>query len=365
MTLLETLLDPSDFSPRWGCGTWTPLHGWTHVVADLLVFGAYIAIPIVIVRFVLQRRDVPFSRVFWIFGAFILFCGTTHLVEATLFWRPHYRLSALLKVGTAIISWTAVVATIRILPHAVRLPGLARVNTELVRVNGQLDQFAYIVSHDLKAPLRGIASLATWLAEDEKGLSAEGRERLALLDERVRRMDRLIDGILTYARVGRFDENRTTVELGAVVDEVIRSLKVPEGIEVKVHGPLPSVRYVEVHLQQVVQNLLTNALRHLGRPRGLVEISAIDKHDTVEVSVKDDGVGVAKEDHERIFLLFQSQGDGTRASSTGIGLAIVKQIVEKHGGRVGIDSRPGAGSRFWFTIPRGPEAVLPAAAVSL
>jgi protein-histidine pros-kinase len=134
----RSIVDTSDFPARWWCGQWSPLHGWTHIVADLAVFGAYFAIPCVLLYFIRKRPDTPFPRIFWLFGAFILACGTGHLIEATIFWHPWYRLSAVVKVATAAVSWATVAALIPILPKAIRMPGLAAVNTQLEQTNATL-----------------------------------------------------------------------------------------------------------------------------------------------------------------------------------------------------------------------------------
>jgi len=128
---LSQLFDTSDFPARWHCGHWTAALGWTHIVSDLAIFGAYAAIPAVLAYFVVRRRDVPFQGVFWLFAAFILSCGFGHLVEATIFWQPWYRFAAVVKVFTAVVSWATVIALVPMLPRAVRLPGLAAVNQQL------------------------------------------------------------------------------------------------------------------------------------------------------------------------------------------------------------------------------------------
>lgn len=150
------------FPPRWTCGTWSSVHGWTHIVSDVAIFGAYFTIPIVLAVLVLRRKDMPFPPVFWLFGLFILSCGFGHLVESTLFWHPWYRFSALVKVVTAVASWATVAVLIPVLPKALALPGLAAINErlraevaerertesvlrahaeELVRNNRELEQF--------------------------------------------------------------------------------------------------------------------------------------------------------------------------------------------------------------------------------
>lgn len=128
---LSSLFDTSDFPARWECGEWSVSHGWLHIVSDLFVFGAYLAIPILLAYFVLTRRHLPFPRVFWLFCAFIFACGTTHLMEAIIFWWPAYRLSGILKFATAIASWATVVAIVPLLPQALRLPELATRHSEL------------------------------------------------------------------------------------------------------------------------------------------------------------------------------------------------------------------------------------------
>lgn len=118
---LTHLFDPSGFFPRWQCGSWTPAHGWLHILSDLGVWSAYFAIPCILVYFVLRRRDVPFRSIFWLFGAFILACGTTHLMDAIIFWHPLYRLAGVAKLLTAIVSWATVVALVPILPKALAM----------------------------------------------------------------------------------------------------------------------------------------------------------------------------------------------------------------------------------------------------
>ena len=137
MDLAASLFDTSGFPPRWNCGSWSAAHGWTHIIADIGIFAAYAAIPCVLTYFILRRRDIPFQRVFWLFSLFILSCGFGHLIEATIFWHPWYRFSALIKVSTAIVSWATVIVLIPLLPKALALPGLAAINQ---RLQAEIDQ---------------------------------------------------------------------------------------------------------------------------------------------------------------------------------------------------------------------------------
>jgi hypothetical protein len=125
------LLDPTGFPARWSCGTWSASLGWTHVLADLATFGAYATIPLVLLLFVRRRPDLPFPSVFWLFAAFILACGTGHLVEAIIFWEPVYRLAGAVKVVTALVSWGTVIALAPVIPRALAMPGLQSLNANL------------------------------------------------------------------------------------------------------------------------------------------------------------------------------------------------------------------------------------------
>lgn len=131
MSFPSDLFDTQGFVARWSCGQWTPLHGWVHILSDLAIFGAYAAIPVALVVFISRREDVPFNRLFWLFAGFILFCGVGHLIEASLFWWPWYRLSGRMKLSTAIISWVTVLALLPLIPKALAFPSLARMTGEL------------------------------------------------------------------------------------------------------------------------------------------------------------------------------------------------------------------------------------------
>ncbi len=146
---LTHLFDTTGFPARWYCGEWTPAHGWLHIVSDLAVWSAYFAIPCILAYFVLRRRDVPFPTIFWLFGAFILACGTTHLMEAIIFWYPVYRLAGVVKLATAIVSWGTVTALVPTIPKALALRTPEDLEREIVarkqaeaalhRANAELD----------------------------------------------------------------------------------------------------------------------------------------------------------------------------------------------------------------------------------
>jgi PAS domain S-box-containing protein len=224
---------------------------------------------------------------------------------------------------------------------------------ELSSANEELTNFAYVVSHDLKAPLRGIGSLADWLATDyAEHFNDEGREHMRLLINRVHRMGALIDGILQYSRVGRVREAHLPVDLNRLLAEVVDLLAPPPEVEVRVAPGLPPVVGEPTRLQQVFHNLISNALKYRDKPQGLVEIGCEDGGAQWRFYVRDNGPGIERRHFERIFQLFQTLAARDRVESTGVGLALVKKIVEMYHGQIWLESEVGTGTTFWFTLPK-------------
>jgi signal transduction histidine kinase len=241
---------------------------------------------------------------------------------------------------------------------------------QLRNANEELARFAYVVSHDLKAPLRAIHNLAGWLAQDfAASLDAQGREHLALLQSRVRRMDHLIGALLEYSRIGRRGGAIEEVSVRELVEEVVELRGLSGGFTVTVRDPMPRLVTDRVQLQQVFANLIGNAIEHHDRSDGRVEVSAEDANAFWRFTVSDDGPGIPPEQHERIFEIFQ-RFDTRDSEGTGIGLAIVKKAVERLGGAVTVESEPGHGATFRFTWPKRPPLEpslepLPGAAVEV
>lgn len=224
---------------------------------------------------------------------------------------------------------------------------------QLQKVLDELKSFAHIVSHDLKAPLRGISTLADWIQADYADkLGEEGQEQLRLLTQRVQRMQQLIDGILGYSRLGHCQGEPEPVELAALLPEIIAGLAVPDHIEIDLDQALPCIHCDRTRITQVFQNLLSNAIKYMDKREGRIHIAASgDEHDWT-FSVADNGPGIAEEHFDRIFDIFQTLAPKDQSDSTGVGLAVVKKIVESGRGRIWLTSEVGQGSTFFFTVPK-------------
>jgi signal transduction histidine kinase len=224
---------------------------------------------------------------------------------------------------------------------------------ELERSNQDLDQFAYIASHDLKAPLRAIDHLSTWVLEDVGHLLPDrSREHLVKMRGRIKRMEGLLDDLLTYSRAGRYRGEATWVDVNELVERVIDTVAPPEGFAISVEGGLPALYTYPAPLETVLRNLVYNAIKHHDKPEGHVRIWATTDNNVVEFAVADDGPGIDPAFHERIFQMFQTLRPRDQVEGSGIGLAVVEKIVSSVGGKIHVESTLGRGAIFRFTWPR-------------
>jgi signal transduction histidine kinase len=343
-----------------------------------LVWGAYVAIPFVLLYYARHRKNLPFKHLFWLFGLFIAACGATHLMAYVTTITPVYRLDALIKVVTALASWGTVVAIAFIAPRALsmRMPEdleaeiqeRERVEGDLVLMNASLQErtsqleeaiaelegFNYLVSHDLRAPLRGIIANSSMVLEDApEALDEESRQRLQRLGGAALRMSHLVDDLLAFSRLGRHEVTRLSVNASVIAAGVAEELLAEYAVRFDIDDG------VEVHadphlLRLVLQNLMQNAAKYASPEREpFVRFGVADTDEGRALFVEDNGMGFDMTYAVKIFLPFERLHQDERIPGTGIGLANVKRIVERHGGRVWAHSQPGAGATFYFTL--GPD----------
>jgi signal transduction histidine kinase len=219
--------------------------------------------------------------------------------------------------------------------------------------NQELDDFSHIASHDLQAPLRGISNLADWLASDLEGkLPTENQQQLHLIQSRVIQMNTLINGLLQYARVGRENVDSTPVDLSNMLAEVVDMLNPPPEFQIRFPIDLPTIETQSLLLKQVFSNLIGNAIKYHDRTNGKVDIFYEDQDACIQFKVTDDGQGIAPENHKKIFSIFQTLVNREDLKGTGVGLTIVKKIIESRGGSIWLESELGKGCTFSFTWPK-------------
>lgn len=221
---------------------------------------------------------------------------------------------------------------------------------DLRETNEELAEFAYVVTHDLKAPLRGIHQLSEWLSQDHSAnLDDEGLRLLGLLRGRVKHLQKMIDGLLACARVARTPEPESSVATLQLVQEIATVLAPPPHIHILPAADLPTIWGNPDRLYQVFQNLLDNAVKYLDKPHGRVEVAAIRRRGSWEFRVSDNGPGIPERYQEKVFQIFQRLDPSGQIPGTGLGLTLVKRIVEARGGRIWIESRDGEGTTICFT----------------
>lgn len=385
--ILTGAFDTTGFPPRWKCGVWSDELGWLHILSDVAIWGAYTAIPCVLAFFILRRKDVPFPRILWLFVAFIFACGTTHLIDAIIFWQPVYRLAGLVKFATAIVSWGTVLALIQITPGVLHFPGMAKLNEQLAheiaerklaeeererlleserharseaeKANRMKDEFLSLVSHELRTPLNAMMGYAQLLLMNPR--SAEEVTNAATVIERNGRAQvQIIEDLLDMSRVitGKMRLDVQSIDLcdsiRAAVSAVTPAAAAREiDLQVVLDPRAGQVLGDPSRLEQVFWNLLSNAIKFTPK-HGKVQVSLERVNSHVEVRVSDTGQGIPADLLPFVFDRFR-QGDTStqrRHGGLGLGLSLVKHFVEMHGGAVVAKSAgPGQGSTFVVCLP--------------
>lgn len=334
-------------------------------IAGFVLLKEINGLPIAAMKFLLPRQNYEQGRrtltLFVALFAFFSVCviGIVLLLLDRMVLSRLYRLSAEVQAISASEDLSRRVTVdgrdeLAVLKEKINhfLAALEKSTGKLKAANQELQDFAYVVSHDLKAPLRGISTLAGWISTDHRGsLDEDAQEKLDLLLVRVRRMNDLIDGILKYSRVGRSREEMVPVDCNSLVSETVDLLAPGENFTITVQENLPTLVADRTKLGEVFMNLISNAIKYIDKPHGIIRIGCERDGKGWKFHVSDNGPGIEEKYHEKVFQIFQTLGPRDTPGSTGVGLAVVKKIVEQMGGEIWIESAAGAGTTFFFTIP--------------
>lgn len=393
---LTTIFDRAGLMPHGVCFAWRPDLVFAHAGADLMITVAYLAIPIALYKLVKARADIQFGWVLYTFAAFILLCGLTHAVNMYVLWEPNYAFQALVKLATAIVSIATAVLVWRILPTLCGLPSLtdalnsndrlaseieerkiaenqladrtnqlqasnedltesnhrlaleiderkavqlrlAAMTQELQRSNEDLESFAYTASHDLRAPLRGIGNLIGWIREDlGDKVDEDAESKFSLMTDRVQRMERMLEDLLQYSRIGRTDMQEAEFQPEQKIREAFDLLNAEQRFELEIPDPLPTLSGTPIAFQQVVANVIGNAIKHHDGETGRIRVYSTRQEAFVRITIADDGPGIPEQYRERVFALFQTLKSRDSVEGSGMGLAIVRRVLDVAGGKVSI-----------------------------
>jgi signal transduction histidine kinase len=385
LNFLKNLFDSSDFTPRRYCGDWSTALVGLHIVSDVLIWIAYLTIPVVLISFARRRHDLPFPWMFWMFAAFIISCGFTHFLEAAAFCWPAYRLMGMVKLITAAVSWATVIALVPLVPMvlALRTPKefqqeiderkraeevlrertaqletaqkeleesiLKLQRTERMAILGQV---AGGVAHELRNPLNVIHTSVYYLLNARNPTPDKKVDHLKRIERNVKLADNVITSLSTFARSPL--PTLLPIAIEPFVRETLEINAPGQAIEVAVDCPagLPHALGDRDQLRIVLGNLIRNA-RDAMSAGGRLAISAAASDGVVELAVADTGVGIETENLARIMEPLYS----TKASGLGLGLAISRSIVEKNQGSLRVTSEPGRGSTFTIRLLASPSEV--------
>ncbi len=352
------LFSTASWPPRWHCGTWSDFHGWLYIISDLLIWLSYFLIPVIIINYLSKKKDaLKFNQTYLYFAAFIVLCGTTHFLDAIMFWVPMYRLNALVRFATAMVSILTVYHLIKILPAAFSQKTSLELEQEILRriaaeqqlgdANKRLEGFASMASHDLQEPLRKISIFAAMLKEANTGkLDTKSLQQMDKITAAAARMKSLIDDILMLSSIQQeIILAPLSPQLSLVRAITDLEIKIAEKQAIIHYSALPAITGNEIYLTQLFLNLLSNALKfNSGKP--IIQITGSQDGDRVIIYISDNGIGIETAYLPKIFDAFERVHSKASYEGTGIGLAICKNIMDAHKGNITVRSTPGEGTTF-------------------
>ena len=372
------LFSAAQFVPHAVCLLWRPDLLLLHGMSDFLIAAAYLTIPVVILKAVHARPDLLDPRVARLFAAFILACALSHLSGLITLWVPAYGLQGVVKALTAAVSIYTAIQLVRLLPNFLTLPSRQemahkvaeveleqRKHEEVQAAHDKLSEFAHIASHDLKAPMRGIANQARFLIEDHgETMEPEVHARLARMQELCGQLENLVSALLKYSRIGRSaaQEKVAPGEVVATIRSSLQEMLAEKNAEIVVETALPGLHANPSDVDTVLRNLIVNGLAYNDAAERRVAIGFLDEvvvggqrlHDAFYV--RDNGIGIDPEFHDDVFRMFKRLNQPEAyGPGTGAGLAFVRKVIESNGGWICLDSTPGQGSTFYFSFTKTAE----------
>jgi signal transduction histidine kinase len=339
---------------------WEPSLIWANVLPDLALAIGFFIIPFFFLKFSRRRSDVRFRALLVSFAIFVISSGLAHLTAIWNIWHADYALEAAMKALAACAAFPTAVLLWRSLRELIRLPSrrqLREANDSLARANRELEAFTASVSHDLRSPLTTIAGQAGLLEMSISNPTEDQRRRLGRIQSSVKQMSELIDALLTLSRISRHTLHREIVDVTALVESIISDLRqrYPDRrIEVAVQSNM-TVHGDRRLIADLFVNLVMNAWKFTSKtenPR--IEVGVINAGPMATLFIRDNGAGFDMAYEKKLFKPFQRLHGHNEFEGTGIGLATVARIVDRHGGRIWAEGKPNEGAVFYFSLPSGP-----------
>ena len=348
------------FLPHGHCYLWSPGVLWMNVVADILIAMAYFTIPFALLYIARRRRDLSFDWLVVCFGVFVVACGFTYVMDVWNVWHAHYWLQGIVKLLTAAASVPTAILLWRFLPGILMLPSqrqLRDANESLARANRELEAFTASVSHDLRSPLTTIAGQAGLLELSMPDATDEQKRRLSRIQGSVKQMSELIEALLVLSRISRQTLHREIVDVTALAESIVQDMRQKEparNVEVVIQ-PNMAVHGDRRLVGDLFQNLIGNAWKFTsktGQPR--IEIGQSSGGSLATLYIRDNGAGFDMAYEQKLFKPFQRLHGTADFDGSGVGLATVARIIDRHGGRIWAEGKPNQGAVFYFTLPTAP-----------
>jgi signal transduction histidine kinase len=361
MAELDTSWFPSgQFLPHGHCYMWSPGVLWMNVVADILIAMAYFTIPFALLYIARRRRDLPFDWLVVCFGVFVVACGLTHVMNVWNVWHSNYWLEGVVKLLTAAASVPTAILLWRFLPGILQLPSqrqLRDANESLARANRELEAFTASVSHDLRSPLTTIAGQAGLLELSLPDATDDQKRRLARIQSSVRQMSELIEALLVLSRISRQTLHREIVDVSALAESIVQDMRQKDPtrtVEVLIQ-PNVAVHGDRRLVGDLFQNLIGNAWKFTSKTgQARIEIGQSTGGALATLFVRDNGAGFDMAYEQKLFKPFQRLHGSADFDGSGVGLATVARIIDRHGGRIWAEGKPNEGAVFYFTLPTAP-----------